>query len=139
MNDDLDEDDLAYAAGFIDGEGCFSVGKNWKIAVSCANTDRPIVEWLCANFGGSFCRNGTRLKKPTHRRIYAWQVVSRGADRFCKTIAPYLKVKTEQALLLIAIQQTIMKNGGKRLSPELIDERNRLASKVKELKHVSWD
>jgi len=32
-----------------------------------------------------------------------------------------------------------MTNGGKRLSSEIIEERNRLSSKVKELKHVSWD
>ena len=132
-----EEDDLAYVAGFIDGEGCFSVGKNWKICVSCANTHKPVVEWLQTHFGGSFCKNGTRLKKPNHRRIYSWSVVARDADRFCKAVAPYLRVKAEQALLLIAIQQT-MTPGGKRLSEEIIAERNRLSSMVKELKHVSW-
>lgn len=57
---------------------------------------------------------------------------------FCKAVAPYLRVKTEQALLLIALQQT-MTNGGKRLPQFVVDERNRLSKMVKELKHVSWD
>lgn len=136
--DKWDEDDLAYVAGFIDGEGCFSVGRNWKITVSCANTHKPVVEWLAAHFGGSFCKNATRAKKPNHRRIYSWSVVSRDADHFCKAVVPYLRVKTEQALLLIALQQT-MTNGGKRLPQFVVDERNRLSKMVKELKHVSWD
>ena len=57
---------------------------------------------------------------------------------FCRLIVPYLKEKTEQALLLIAIQQTMGIGNGKRLSPEIIEERNYLMNKVKELKHVAW-
>lgn len=136
--DNIDEDILLYTAGFLDGEGCFSVQKNWKITVSCANTNRPIIEWLKNNFGGSICKNGTRLRRENHRRIYSWQLVSRQAGEFCKMIAPYLKEKTEQALLLIAIQQTMGKRRGKCVPLEIVEERNYLANKVKELKHVAW-
>lgn len=43
-----------------------------------------------------------------------------------------------QALLLIAIQQT-KGQIGKKVTKEVKDERNRLAAKVKELKHVEWN
>lgn len=134
----FDEETLAYAAGFLDGEGCFSVdgGKYHKIRVSCANTNRPAIEWLHKNFGGSFCRNATRIKKKNHRRCFSWSVVANDAKQLCCILAPYLKEKAEQALLLIAIQQT---KGTARISEELFEERTRLANKVKELKHVSWN
>lgn len=35
--------DLAYAAGFLDGEGNFYIGRYWRIRVSCSNTYRPII------------------------------------------------------------------------------------------------
>lgn len=134
----IDEDILYYTAGFLDGEGCFSVGKNWKVKVSCANTNRPIIEWLKNNFGGSVCKNGTRLRRKNHRRIYSWSLVSRQAADFCRMVVPYLKEKTEQALLLIAIQQTMGIRNGKYVPLEIVEERNYLMNKVKELKHVAW-
>lgn len=142
MNEvEWDDETLPYVAGFLDGEGCFSVDDHrWKIRVSCANTNRPIIEWLQHNFGGSFCKNATRRRKPHHRRTYSWSVVSRDAHNFCCAVAPYLKEKAEQALLLIAIQQTMgVKRKGRFIPPDVLQERNRLSQKLKELKHVSWE
>ena len=124
----IDEEDLAYAAGFIDGEGCLSVGKTWKIAISCSNTDKPTIKWLHKNFGGSYY-SSKRKRKPNHRTMHTWQIVSLNAYNFCKMIVPYLKIKTEQALLLIAIQQTMTKGG--KIPPEILKEREYLNSKVK--------
>jgi hypothetical protein len=130
-----DEDGLAYAAGFLDGEGCFTVGRNWKITVTTENTYRPVVEWLHYHFGGSLTRNSTK-RKPNHRPLHRWCVVSQDAYKLCLAVTPYLKEKAPQALLLIAIQQTMGKYW--RVPPELADERNRLAGLVKEYKRVAW-
>lgn len=141
MNEiEWDEETLPYVAGFLDGEGCFSVDEGrWKIRVSCANTNRPIIEWLCRNFGGSFCKNATRRRKPHHRRTYSWSVVARDASDFCCVVAPYLKEKAEQALLLIAIQQTMGIRRGRFTPPVILEERRNLSQRLKELKHVSWE
>ena len=101
-----DEETLAYAAGFLDGEGCFTVGRHWKITVSCANTNRAVIEWFKATFGGTVSRS-SRRRKANHRICWQWCVVSRGADRVCKWVAPYLKEKAPQALLLLSLQQTM--------------------------------
>lgn len=138
----MDEETLSYAAGFLDGEGCFSTyvrGNNYKIVVSCANSNRPVIEWFRTMFGGSICRNATRIRKPNHRRMFSWCVVSKDAARFCSMIAPYLKEKCEQALLLIAIQHTMTKGGPNSVSLEIIEERKRLNSILKEKKHVTWN
>jgi hypothetical protein len=129
------EEDLIYAAGFLDGEGCFSIGRHHKITVSASNTDKAVIEWLKKTFGGSVCMNATHLRKPNHRQVYSWSVVSNDADRLCKSIVPYLRVKTAQCVGLILMKQTTTA-GGKRLEPELLQERDRIALRVKELKRV---
>lgn len=135
-----DDDDLAYAAGFIDGEGCFYIDKNWKISISCSNTDKPIIEWLKRKFGGSICKNATRINKPNHRRVYSWQIVANQAALLLNAIVPYLKIKTEQALILLAIQQTKTNSrDGRRVKENIRLERIRLENRLRELKHVTWD
>lgn len=49
----------------------------------------------------------------------------------------FFPVKTEQALLLIAIQQTM--GLSYKISKNILEERMRLYNKVKELKHVAWE
>lgn len=131
--DKWDTNDLDYLAGFLDGEGCFSVGQNWKIAVSCSNADPRPISLLKDMFGGS-----TRIakgRKPNHRHMHTWQIVSKKAAKVCQVLAPRLKIKAEQALLLMAIDQTMGRYGNP-LSQEIKDERNRLALLTKELKYV---
>ncbi len=129
---------LAYAAGFLDGEGCFSVDKSYKIRISCANTNRPIIEWFQQTFGGSFCKNATRRRNPRHRRCYSWSIVANDAQQLLRAIVPFLKEKAEQALLLMFIQQTKTKGGPGSVSSILLEERNYLVNHLKELKHVAW-
>lgn len=131
-----DEETRAYAAGFLDGEGCFTVGRNWKIAIACENTNHEVMVWFHQTFGGSLTY--VKPKNPAkHRPTWRWQVVCREADTVCKWLAPYLKEKAPQAYLLIFLQQTMgrpRKGLGRRLDPALIAERNYYASLVKSLK-----
>jgi len=139
MSDKWDKDDLIYAAGFLDGEGSFFINeKDWKISVSCTNTNKPIIEWFKKTFGGSICKNATQLRKLNHRRCFSWQIVCQDAENLCKAIVPYLHEKTEQALLLIALRQTVDTKIRKRLSSDIILERQWYSNHLKELKHVSW-
>lgn len=132
-----DSSDLAYIAGYLDGEGCFSVGRHWKISIICENTHRPTIEWLHSIFNGSFSARIFK-RKPQWRPTYRWQVVGNDALSVCQIIAPYLREKTEQALLLIAIQ--LRKQSGsirRRIANDEATERDRLAALVKGLKHVA--
>ena len=133
--DTLDEESLVYAAGFLDGEGCFTVGRNDKITVTASNSDQQVIEWLKHTFGGSVTHH-KRLRKPHHSTMYSWSVVSRDALRLLLAILPYLRVKTDQAIGLILLQNT-MSSGGKRISPEIREERDRITLRVKELKHAT--
>lgn len=136
MTTKWDEEDLIYAAGFLDGEGCFHVQKHDKISILCSNTYKPVIEWLGKTFGGSVHRS-KRKRKENHRTIYTWQVVCNDALRVCQAVAPYLKEKTAQALLLITLQQLKTK-GGRKLSKDERQERDRLIVIFKGMKHVAW-
>ncbi len=123
-----DEADLHYAAGFLDGEGCFTVtNKHYcRARVMCENTYRPAIEWLHTTFGG-LARFDISGKKTNHRPTHRWVLSDRDAAEFCAVIAPYLREKAEQALLIIAIQQTKGFLEGRRIDSAMLAERHRLA------------
>jgi hypothetical protein len=136
------EEDLAYAAGFLDGEGCFTattLNRRWKIVVAAENTNRPVIEWLHTLFGGCFSPCRTR-RKANHRLTCRWAATGRDAHRVCAILAPYLKEKAPQALLLIAIQQTMSAPLiGRYINPDILAERIRLAALLKAQKLLTWD
>lgn len=132
----IKEEDLIYAAGFIDGEGCFNINKNnFRVSLSISNTYKPIIQWFNDNFGGYLNKKGRR-KLPHHRPCYTWSVSDEKSSNIAKCIVPYLKEKQGQALLLIAIRQVVNnKNISKK---EKNKEKERLNNIFKGTKHVTW-
>ncbi len=127
------EEDIAYIAGFLDGEGCFTLGQYWKPCIACENTYRPVIYWLKKQLGGNI--TPVKGKKKNHRKTYRWAVVCEDAAKVCKVIAPYLHEKAEQAMILIAVHQTMkMPKIGNRLLPEVIKQRNWFKKRLKKLK-----
>jgi hypothetical protein len=131
----MDTEDLIYAAGFLDGEGCFTVTNRRYVRtkVLCENTYRPIVEWLHQKFGGRVVYD-IKGKKPNHRATHRWELSDGHAAAFAARIAPYLREKADQALLLIAIHQTKGRTIGRHVDPEQMAERHRLAAIMKAAK-----
>lgn len=129
-----DTETLAYAAGFLDGEGCFSAyeGQGWKVRISCDNASPEPIAWLQRHFGGT-ATESSRRRRANHRRMHHWAVVGTAAGALCEAIAPYLKQKAPQALLLIGLRQ-LMTNGGAPIPPDLLAERARLGGLLKEAK-----
>lgn len=129
----METEDIIYAAAFLDGEGCFTMGHNCKPVVACENTYAPIIKWLHYLFGGSLTT--THPRNPKHRPTLRWAVVCHDAEEVCLTVLPYLKEKAQQAIGLVVLSYTfrIPKNG-KGVSFSVLDERNRIKTKMKELK-----
>ena len=135
MNTSTDED-LIYLAGFLDGEGCFSIYRQ-KIIITCANCYKPIIDWLKQQFGGTV--NKREARKETHRVCYSWRVVSGDAHSLLEQIVPYLREKQPQALLLLEYQKlTRYSKKDRKVTPYVIEERKRLEKLIKGMKHVSW-
>lgn len=127
----MSPNDLAYIAGYLDGEGCFTVSKGHRISVICETTHYDTIAWLHFNLGGVLITQKGR--KANHRTTYRWAVVCKDALRVCELLNPYLREKREQAALLCMIQN-LKGSPGKRVDPVLFEERERLTARVKLLK-----
>lgn len=106
----LEPTDLAYAAGVIDGEGCIQIHRSrnnrngrsyYGGHVSVFMCDRQATDLLHAMFGGSLIHIGSRSHRPACRPGVKWVKAGRGSADVCRVLLPYLRVKREQASLVV--------------------------------------
>jgi hypothetical protein len=109
----INRTDLAYIAGFLDGEG--SINGHWKKPHNCVitrvnfyNTDRAIMIWIAERIGGRLYtvqpRLGTRVQ-------YQLDIRTRDLKWFLKLMIPFLKVKSKQLrIALILLMMTKRKS-----------------------------
>lgn len=105
-------EELAYAAGIIDGEGCITIlcrlpnrknpkhARSYQPAVIVAMNDPEPIDFLEHYFPAS--QTSTKRGYKIHHR---WSIWSLKAIFFLQNILPYLKVKKMQAQLVIEFQQ----------------------------------
>jgi len=99
----MQETDLAWAAGIIDGEGYITFAdtqsrRGFTVCVGVNSTDEIMVPELRRLFGGNLY-----VRKTTHKPQLNWALTSREAiaDALIAML-PYLRVKKDQALELLA-------------------------------------
>jgi hypothetical protein len=126
--------DLAYMAGFFDGEGCINLarrdgrGNRYRIHISISNTNEWVLQWFHFNFGGSVCFEDRHSENPAWQNVWRWSITSgRQALTFLQAISPYLVLKKPQALLAITFQGRHSEMG-KRISPQtmVLDEADKI-------------
>lgn len=108
--------DLAWAAGFIDGEGCFSVvfgnhGGHY-VMLSVNNTSVEGLDRLQSIFGG--CISNQTYRNVNYKPTSLWRVQGVSAAKVTELVLPFLTVKKQQAELLLEFQSTI---GGRNKYP----------------------
>lgn len=87
---------LAYAAGFIDGEGWLGLRKGKHPGVTVVNTDRRILDELQSWSGLGAV--SLRQAVPRRKQGYAWQIQSKHQlTSFLETIGPLLQIKAQAA------------------------------------------
>lgn len=89
----MTDTDIAYAAGFFDGEGCISISKNGAVDIRVTNTAKNVLVRLQAIFGGSI----TNRTQKANKTQYAYSFYGENAVEFIKLIKPYLIDKLPQA------------------------------------------
>ena len=120
--------DIAYIAGFFDGEGCVRIkranqgGNSYYVWVAITNSNKEILDYVAEIFGGSV----RRAEKRVNKIIYHFLITSSEATDMLKTMVGFLKEKKEQAEL--AIQFHEMKE---KLKPE---DKEAYYKKISELK-----
>ena len=104
----MNQIDLAYAAGLIDGEGCFGLARErngngslvYRPYVTVGMTTEEPIRWLHELFGVG----GVTFfpKAPPARPMYRWRTQGKGARTVAEALLPYLRVKADVARLILA-------------------------------------
>lgn len=106
--------DLAYLAGLLDGEGCFYIRQQAhptkrayaaSVRINIRDDALGVLESLQSNFGGNIYRHSNRSgganAKPT--AILNWH--GQEASQLCSGVLPFLRLKTDQALVIIEFEE----------------------------------
>jgi hypothetical protein len=109
------ETDIAYCAGIIDGEGCIRIKKSkayrcqgratpgYQASIQAKMTHRGAIEFLCGVLGGWHYLQKSALK--SGRPLFTWQASDLKAETALRTLLPFLRVKREQAGLVLALRE----------------------------------
>jgi len=119
------EADLAYAAGFFDGEGCISIAKNGAVDIRITNTAKNVLIKFQNLFGGTI---GNRTQK-VNKTQYAYCLYGENAIDFINLIKPYLVEKLPQAETIIEYYE--LRNNIQRIS--IPSERGKFANPNRDL------
>lgn len=124
--------EIAYLAGFFDGEGCVSIihtparGEHYyEVRVSANQVDPSPLYVMQRRFGGRLIPLAT---KPGLRQQYGWIVTGPRGRAALEAMLPFLIVKRTQAILAMQFQDGMRK--GQRITPEIIEQRRELAALV---------
>ncbi|MGC9101431.1 MAG: LAGLIDADG family homing endonuclease [Caldisericum sp.] len=133
-------EEIAYIAGFFDGEGSIYTSKGKKqyfLTVSITNTNLYVLEFIRELLHiGKISKNPD--KNLGHRKVYRLRLYSNDAKNFLEILLPYLKVKAEQAKIAIEFQNK-MKNGKLTIPKEEQEYyRNLISSFNLKKKKQSW-
>ena len=128
--------EVAYTAGFFDGEGCVNIARYLKrgrpyhtLAIIFTNTDFHVLGWLQQRWGGN-------VSKPTQlnarQRPYGHLRLSAGPARPLLTaMLPYLIVKKSQVeIALQFIESRSTNHGGRQGDPVATAKRAALAARM---------
>jgi hypothetical protein len=99
------ETDKAYAAGFLDGEGTFTIrrragaqakrgnGEWYFCSVVCSQVVPTPLWWLAERWGGGVY--GHPETQPNARPSFRWEVANQAAYSICRDVLPFLWVKKD--------------------------------------------
>jgi len=100
MGRETSDVDLAWVAGFFDGEGCITVIQHrrsppvFELAILTGNTNYASIERCKRIMGG---RISYQNRKDGHRPTWWWRSSGQDAKRILRLMLPHLTVKREQA------------------------------------------
>ena len=121
---------LAYAAGFLDGEGCIEIRPRdqssrkkgqFYLRITIAGIHEPTIRWIKDTFGGHVNYRPSQNKK--WKPVWAWVASSHEAKIFLEQLLPYIKIKKPQALLAIELASRIQYPNGRGKAGMSEDER----------------
>jgi hypothetical protein len=93
------QEQLAYIAGYIDGDGSFYINNRIGIEVTSVNPD--IIKFLSEFTNGSFISKKPRKNRENHKPEFVFDIRGYKAINLIKEIYPYLVEKQSEATVLL--------------------------------------
>ncbi len=126
----VSEAELAYIAGFFDGEGSVSISNylrrdrpgrpQYSLRIGISNTDREVLLQIKEVLGcGCIVTSAPRHDGRGHKAVHRWVAAARAAWGVLVALLPYLRVKKDQAVLAIAFHQGVGLNRGSGGLPDM--------------------
>lgn len=94
----------AYTAGFVEADGCFHI-TNSGAGIRITNKCIPVLQSFKDNFGGSIS------SKVIPTGCFEWNLYGEKAVDLINKLKPYLRMKNNEADILIKFSQTIGPRG----------------------------
>lgn len=129
------EIDLAYLAGFVDGEGSITIFRSGgcdNLRFDVYNTNEDVLLWIKETFGGRVHKVG-RPGRENWKQEYSWQSSSQQAAKILIVLLPYLKIKRLQAEIFIAHAATSEGRRGKAIPDNVVPYRRDLVARIQKL------
>lgn len=105
----ITSEQIAYAAGLLDGEGCIHIsrhptrsGERYGLTVMIQMTVSEPLMFMQDLFGGVL----RPAKKPTNKQQWYWGLCSKEAVPLLEQVLPYLKIKYIEAAIALLFQET---------------------------------
>jgi hypothetical protein len=133
----MEDTELAWAAGFFDGEGCITVFKSTlygpKLNVSIGQVVKAPLQVLHDMFGGTLYWKEAYGSHKSGIWMLEWR--DGKSESFLKSILPYLVVKRSQAELAL---EFISLRGTRGVKPALqvVERREQIRVEMRDLKKV---
>ncbi len=139
----MTETDLAYLAGFVDGEGTITIMRfrrtnrkhqiDYRPLLSISNTNREALEWVVSVTGVGSVQQSHRIRVG-YKTNWKYTVVNSNAIVLAKILLPYLKIKKLNAEILVRYADTLITNYKPyRVSEVVLTQREELTNLVNHL------
>jgi hypothetical protein len=139
----ISENIRAYAAGYIDGDGCIYLGKFiqkpkmitvYEYSIQTVSVKRPILDNFKNLWGGHVRK---KPSKPNHKDAFCWTIKGRIAAYFMQDINSFLVDKHQQACMFVLFSALVHHNKFRTIDQILIDEREKLIATIRKERHMN--
>lgn len=142
-----DDISLAWAGGFVDGEGCIHIAKqasldrrriSYRLGVHISQNNRPVLEHFCEAVGLAAPIHELKHVVGRRRTCYTLNYTGKFARLLIERLLPHLVRKRDEALASLDFWshgQVGLRRGGPRgLDPALVEVREHYYQLLKQLK-----
>lgn len=141
----ISKTELAYIAGFFDGEGnvgLYHRNKNSNtltLSVALYNTN-PIPLMRCKElFGGCICSQKSQAAtEHDWRTEWAWRATTKKAEHFLRQVFKYLIIKKEEAAIALESRKISSRRGQTGPWADTSKQKTEMANQLKALKRLTW-